>query len=137
MRHEIAEAGLSEEILVDSAGTAAYHVGNLSDARSRELAKSRGVVLESIARQFVASDFDRFDYVLAMDQDNFDDLHSLASSDEQVQKLFLFRSFDSTSEVGASVPDPYYGGAKGFDQVFSICEAASRGLLAYLRKTHL
>ena len=136
MQHLINQAGLASEIEVDSAGTAAYHVGKRADARSRKTATDRGIELPSIARQFVDSDFARFDYVLAMDQDNYDDLLALCETDSQRQRLALLRSFDSESPPGASVPDPYYGGAEGFTEVFEICQAACRGLLEHIKAEH-
>ena len=136
MQHLINEAGLAGEIEVDSAGTAAYHIGKRADARSRKAAKARGIELPSIARQFAGSGFSRFDYVLAMDQDNYDDLAELCETDSQRQRLALLRSFDSESAAGASVPDPYYGGPEGFTEVFEICEAACRGLLEHIKTEH-
>lgn len=136
MQHLINEAGLAGEIEVDSAGTAAYHVGKRADARARKAAKEHGIELPSIARQFVASDFTRFDYVLAMDQDNYDDLAEICEPGSQRQRLALLRSFDSASASGASVPDPYFGGTEGFTEVFEICEAACRGLLDHIKAEH-
>ncbi len=127
--------GLTEQIKVDSAGTAAHHVGERADPRARQTATQRGIELASIARQFVVKDFARCDYVLAMDQDNHDDLLELAPDEEGRSKLYLFRSFDPQSEQGASVPDPYYGGPGGFDEVFDICTAACDGLLDHMRKS--
>lgn len=127
--------GLTEQIEVDSAGTAAHHVGERADPRARQTATQRGLELTSIARQFVVEDFARSDYVLAMDQDNYDNLLALAPDEEGRSKLYLFRSFDSESEKGASVPDPYYGGPGGFDEVFDICSAACLGLLDHVRKS--
>ena len=136
MQDLVAKAGLGDLIELDSAGTGAYHVGERADRRSRSTAKARGVRLTSISRQFLASDFDAFDYVLAMDPDNFDNLETIATGEQALRRLFLFRSFDSASEAGAGVPDPYYGGPGGFDEVFDICEAACRGLLEHIRDEH-
>ncbi len=136
MQDLVEKANLGHAIEVDSAGTAAYHAGEKADPRSRSTAKARGITLRSIARQFVASDFENFDYVLAMDQDNFYNLESIADNPDSRERLHLFRSFDSESPEGADVPDPYYGGANGFNDVFDICEAACRGLLDHLRQEH-
>jgi protein-tyrosine phosphatase len=136
MQALVDKADLQGRIAVDSAGTGAYHVGEKADPRSRSTAVARGMKLRSISRQFVVSDFDSFDYVLAMDRDNYDNLASLAQSEAHQQRLFLFRSFDPASPEGADVPDPYYGGPSGFDDVFDICEAACRGLLAHLQQSH-
>lgn len=136
MKSEIATLNLSDRILVDSAGTIGHHQGSEPDARSKTIAQKRGVILTSVARKFLAEDFDTYDYVLAMDQNNYKDLEQLQSSQSHKEKLFLFRSFDSSSEPGATVPDPYYGGESGFDDVFDICQAATQGLLNYLREKH-
>jgi len=128
--------GLRDHVVVDSAGTAAYHAGERADPRSRAAAKRRDIDLPSIARQFRAIDFDDFDYVLAMDADNYENLREVAPSDGALEKLVMFRSFDPHSEPDAGVPDPYYGGDGGFDVVLDICEAACLGLLDHLRKQH-
>jgi protein-tyrosine phosphatase len=130
------KAGLGSSIEVDSAGTAGYHAGERPDARAAAAASRRGIELRSRARQFRAKDYDRFDYVLAMDQSNFDDLAELAGSASAREKLHLLRSFDPKSPRGAGVPDPYYGGDDGFEQVLDICTAACSGLLARVKKEH-
>jgi protein-tyrosine phosphatase len=89
-----------------------------------------------VARQFQPEDFARFDHVLAMDRENQAGLLALAPDPAARAKVRLLRSFDPASPPDAEVPDPYYGGARGFDEVFEICEAACRGLLAELRRTH-
>lgn len=134
MKHLLDQVGLLDRIEVDSAGTAAYHVGERADARSRAAASARGVRLDSISRQVTISDFDRFDYLVAMDQDNMDGLLDLARDERDRAKIVLFRSFDPESGAEASVPDPYYGGPGGFDDVFDICQAAARGLLDHIRR---
>lgn len=130
----VSQAGLEDTIQVESAGTAAYHIGELPDPRSREHAARRGLRLESRARQFQAKDFERFHYVLAMDQQNYRDLvalRSLARSDSV--HLALFRDFDRSSPRASSVPDPYYGGSEGFEEVLDQCERAAAGLLAAIQ----
>jgi|RhiMethySRZTD1v2_1073278.scaffolds.fasta_scaffold2623375_1 protein-tyrosine phosphatase len=131
----VREAGLSSRIEIDSAGTGAWHGGERADPRSRAEAKSRGVDLPSIARQFTAGDFDAFDYVIAMDRKNRVDLTRLAAGAAHERKVRLLRSFDAGAD-GPDVPDPYYGGDNGFARVFDICMAGCRGLLAHLRKEH-
>jgi protein-tyrosine phosphatase len=136
MHYLVDEAGLGGHIEIDSAGTAAYHTGERADSRSREAAQRRGIRLESIARQARPEDFHRFDYILAMDRSNHDELARIAPGDDALDRLHMFRSFDPDSAPGAGVPDPYYGGARGFDEVLDICEAACRGLLDHLVQTH-
>ena len=136
MRHLVREAGLASAIAVDSAGTGAWHVGEERDRRSRAVAKQRGMPIAGPARQFVRSDFDRFDLVLALDEENARDLRRLAPTDEARAKIRLLREFDDSAAPGAEVPDPYYGGPEGFELVFDVCLSACRGLLEYLQKTH-
>lgn len=133
MRALVRDAGLADRIAIDSAGTGAWHVGEPADARARAAARARGIELTGTARQFVRADLARFDYVLAMDRANLRALHALARSPEERARVHLFRSFDPTAPAGAEVPDPYYGGPQGFDEVLDICERACRGLLEHLR----
>jgi protein-tyrosine phosphatase len=136
MRHLVDGAGLGDRIGIDSAGTGAWHAGEAADRRSRETATRRGLRLDSIARQVTVGDFTRFDYLLAMDADNLRDLQDLAPDADARARVHLFRSFDPAASPGAAVPDPYYGGPGGFDEVLDICEAACAGLLAHLRREH-
>jgi protein-tyrosine phosphatase len=127
----VAEAGLAQRILVESAGTAAYHVGERPDPRTLRAARRHGVELPSVARAFARADFARFDYVLAMDRDNHANLLRMAPSAEAGARVRLLRSFEPDAS-DTCVPDPYYGGPEGFERVFQICDAACRGLLAHL-----
>jgi protein-tyrosine phosphatase len=133
MRALVREAGLASRIAVDSAGTGAWHAGEPADARARAAARARGIELTSTARMFVRADFERFDYVLAMDRANLRALRQLARGPEEHGRLHLFRSFDPTAPVDAEVPDPYYGGPEGFHEVLDICDRGCRGLLEHLR----
>jgi protein-tyrosine phosphatase len=136
MRHLVAREGLEDRVLLDSAGLGDWHVGGPRDSRSQKVGRKRGMALEGVARQFVAEDFERFDYVLAMDRQNLSGLMALAPDDAARAKVRLLRSFDPAAPPGAEVPDPYYGGPRGFDEVFDICQAACQGLLEHLRQTH-
>jgi protein-tyrosine phosphatase len=131
----VQDAGLAGRIAIDSAGTGAWHAGERADPRSRAEALRRGLELPSVARQFTAGDFDAFDYVIAMDRRNFRDLERLIGGGHHKRKLHLLRSFDAHAN-DPDVPDPYYGGDNGFADVFDICEAGCRGLLAHLREEH-
>ncbi len=128
----VREAGLSERIFVDSAGTHAYHLGEAPDRRSQETASKRGYDLSrQRARKVRGEDFLEFDYVLAMDQDNYYNLQAICPPGYEA-RLALFLDF--APELGQrEVPDPYYGGPNGFEQVFDLVEAASRGLLAEIQ----
>jgi protein-tyrosine phosphatase len=136
MRHLLAGAGLADKVEVDSAGTAGYHAGEPPDARARAAGRRLGIEVAGRARQFTRADFERFDYVLAMDRSNLDDLAELARDPELRKRLHLLRGFDPTSLPGASVPDPYYGGDEDFDDVVRICLAACTPLLDVLRREH-
>lgn len=131
--HYVREAGLTEVIRIDSAGTSGAHEGAPADSRSRDHAARRGYRLLSRSRRFVAEDFARFDYVLAMDQRNLESLVALRQkAPSSPARLHLFRDFDPDAPPGSSVPDPYYGGGLGFEEVLDQCERASRGLLETL-----
>lgn len=134
MRRFVDDAGLSGHFEVDSAGTGSWHVGEPPDSRSISAGKRRGFALSGRSRQFLPEDWDRFDYVLAMDRSNYDMLAEQVPEDQR-GKLRLIRSFDSASPKGASVPDPYYS-TDGFDEVIDLCEAACRGLLEHIQNTH-
>lgn len=127
--------GLEQRILTDSAGTIAYHVGEPPDRRARETADKRGINLNDLrARKVVAEDFERFDYVLAMDRDNYRDLMEICPPGRE-ERLHLFMDFAPQLPEN-EVPDPYYGGVAGFDRVFNLVEDASRGLLDHILNRH-
>ncbi len=127
MRKLVAERGLSDRIEIDSAGTGGWHVGAPPDERATEAAARRGIALEGSARKFSVEDFDRFDLVLAMDSENLRDLRALAPDEEARSKVRLLRG------PGLEVPDPYYGGPDGFDEVLDQVEEACRALLDEIR----
>lgn len=118
---------------IDSAGTAGYHVGELPDRRTRQAAARRGYDLSALrARVVEPRDFEYFDLILAMDRENLRALERRAPA-ERRERLRLFLDF--APETGISeVPDPYYGGPNGFEDVLDLIEAASRGLLQHLRR---
>jgi len=129
----VEKENLSASIRIDSAGTHAYHVGEDPDHRSQLTAREKGVDLSDIrARQVTQQDFIAFDYILAMDMDNYRNLLAItpAGYEKRVQ-LFL----DYAPQLGVrEVPDPYYGGGSGFYRVFDLVEAASVGLLGCIRQ---
>ncbi len=129
----VKNAKLSEQFYIDSAGTHAYHVGSPADLRSQEAALKRGIDLSDLcARQVTLDDFTEFDYILAMDKENYQILRMECPS-EYVDKLHLFLSF--APEIKEQyVPDPYLGGSNGFEHVLNLVEAASRGLLEDCRQ---
>lgn len=135
MRHLVRDAGLEAEFSIDSAGTAGYHTGEAPDRRARAAGARRGIEISGAARQFKRADFQRFDYVLAMDRANEQDLRELVPNDTAaLAKIHLLRSFDPRSPAGADVPDPYYGGDDGFDHVLDLCLAACQGFIDHVRR---
>jgi protein-tyrosine phosphatase len=134
MQRLVADAGLADWISVESAGTAAYHVGEKPDRRSRQAARQRGVDLASRASQFTKADFGRCDYVLAMDLANLRNLEAIRPRRGFDGHLGLLREFDPIAPPGAEVPDPYYGGPGGFEEVLDLCEAACRVLLDQIQR---
>ena len=133
MKHLVEQAGLAARFEVSSAGTGAYHVGEGADARAAEAARRKGIALTSEARQFVADDFDRFDYVVAMDRKNHAHLRRLTRRDADRDKLCLLREYDALAQL-QDVPDPYF--EDNFDEVFEICRAGCAGLLAHIVREH-
>ncbi|RVU30982.1 low molecular weight protein-tyrosine-phosphatase [Neptunomonas marina] len=128
----VAQAGLSGLVSVDSAGTAAYHIGKSPDQRSSAAAANRGYDLSSLrARQVSASDFEAFDYILAMDNENLANLQAIAPQDYDGHLGLLL---DFAQCVESEVPDPYYGGESGFEHVLDLVENASMGLLVDIQK---
>ncbi|MBL1276440.1 MAG: low molecular weight phosphotyrosine protein phosphatase [Ectothiorhodospiraceae bacterium] len=133
---QVKEANLSDHIEIDSAGTHAYHIGDAPDARSQKTALNRGIDLSRLkARRAVAADFDHYDYVLAMDRDNYQRLEGLCPAGSEY-KLQLFLSFAPNLEHD-EVPDPYYGGSMGFERVLDMIEVASEGLLQEIQLRYL
>jgi protein-tyrosine phosphatase len=126
-------AGLETRVHVESAGTGAWHLGEPADERARFTARRRGIALDGAAQRFSREDFARFDFVLSMDTSVLAALRRLARTADERAKVHNFRSFDPGSPTDAPVPDPYYGGDQGFEDVFDICEAGCRGLLEAVR----
>ena len=134
-RHWVDSADLTQQIHIDSAGTHAYHVGNPPDERSQAAALMRNINLSTQrARKVSPRDFSEFDYVLSMDNSNLHDLKLIVPAAVKTQPD-LFLNFATQSQE-REVPDPYYGGANGFEHVLDLIEDASRGLLVAIRERH-
>jgi protein-tyrosine phosphatase len=133
MRSLVREAGLEDRIEVDSAGTGGWHAGEPPDARSAAAAHRRGIELDGAARQVRVSDFEDFDLLVAMDRENLAGLLAVAPDDEAAGKARLLREFGPATEGDLDVPDPYYGGDRGFEDVLDLVNASCRGLLDELR----
>jgi protein-tyrosine phosphatase len=135
-RHVVIRAGLEDKIEIDSAGTHAYHVGDPPDPRAQLAAKRRGIDLSRLrGRKAVRADIETFDYVLAMDRENHENLLAICPEglESKVQLFMEFAPHRSEREV----PDPYFGGASGFDRVLDMIEEAAAGLLEDIRKNRL
>jgi protein-tyrosine phosphatase len=131
---QLVKQGLVNELSCDSAGTAAYHAGDQADYRMRQFAQKRGYQLTSISRPVnPALDFDRFDYIIGMDRQNIRDLKTMARDENDRKKIHLMTDF-CTNKKFDSVPDPYFGGASGFELVLDILEDACEGLIRELNK---
>jgi len=135
LRHELAAAGLAGEVHVESAGTGDWHVGEPPDRRATAAAAGRGVTLAGSAQRIEAFHFDDFDLILAMDRQNLAELRLLAPHAAGAGKLHLLREFDPLAvESGdLEVPDPYFGGTDGFEEVLDMVERACEGLIAEIR----
>jgi len=131
---KILKNGLGKQLSCDSAGTDAYHEGEQADSRMKQFASRRGYRLTSISRTFNRwIDFDQFDYIIGMDQQNIRSLKSMSRNDTDRDKIYLMTDFCENRRYN-SVPDPYYGGATGFELVLDILEDACEGLIKKLQK---
>jgi protein-tyrosine phosphatase len=131
MNHLVQEAGLGDRIECDSAGTSSYHIGSAPDRRMTVAAKARGIDLVGRARQFERSDFEAFDLILAMDRDNYEAICALDRAGKYRDNVRLMCDF-CTRHTLKEVPDPYYGGPEGFNQVIDLLMDACEGLLNYV-----
>lgn len=131
MRHLLVEEGLVEAVELDSAGTGDWHVGHAPDHRSAGAAASRGIELTGQARQVVSADFESYDLILAMDRSNHDDLLTLAPDEDARERVRLLREYDPEAIAAGEleVPDPYYGGDDGFEDVLDLVTRACQGLI--------
>jgi protein-tyrosine phosphatase len=126
--------GLEKHFHIESAGTSSYHVGEPPHPSTCAAALRKGIALNHRSQQFKAKDFARFDYVIALDNSNLNDLKRLTTDPTSLSKLSLLRNFDPQSPRNADMPDPYYQG--GFDGVVELCWAACEGLLSHIRQQH-
>lgn len=135
-RHLVERAGLAAHFIIDSAGTSSYHTGDPPDARTMSVARARGVQLSGAARQVKRADLNQFDYVLVMDADNFANVQRLGARAKTTAQVRLLREFDAEASRDLDVPDPYYGGPRGFEQVHDIVERSCTALLQHIRNEH-
>lgn len=131
----IEKAGLSDKIKCDSAGTIGYHEGDPADSRMKKHAIKRGYDLTSIARQFRYEDFEKFDYIIAMDRNNYSDIIAQDYDGKFTNKVSMMTDY-CTVHNAKEVPDPYYGGPEGFEKVLDLLEDACEGLLSKIKNEH-
>ncbi|GAB5531930.1 MAG: low molecular weight protein-tyrosine-phosphatase [Roseivirga sp.] len=131
-RDKVKKAGLDSQFKIDSCGTSAYHIGDQPDPRSVANAIENGVYLDHQARQFVSADFADFDYILPMDASNYRNVMNLKPENPNGD-VMLMREFDTLGR-GEDVPDPYYGGERGFQNVFDMLDRSTEVLLNTIRK---
>ena len=124
----IEREGLSDHFKVDSAGTSGYHAGSRADARMRDHSSKRGFELNSLSRQFIPQDFEKFDYILTMDKSNFSDVIVQTKDENERSKVRAFTDFCFNFDI-EEVPDPYYDGERGFEHVLDIVEDGCRGFM--------
>ncbi len=134
MNHLAAKSILSQEIECDSAGTANYHRGNPPDRRMQAAAVKRNIPMNGSARQFTKADFTNFDLILAMDRENYQNILALDPQQQYRSKVKMMCDF-ATQHPDKEVPDPYFGGAEGFDYVINLLTDACGGLLCQLEST--
>ena len=141
MREMILAKGLSQKFFVDSAGTMDYHIGKLPDQRTQKNAEKNGIIITHRCRQLSIPDFSAFDYIVAMDQSNLDDINLLSLSAfgklPPNENIFLLRKFDPENSDDLGVPDPYNGTSDDFENVFKIVQRSNEKLLDWLISKHL
>jgi len=136
LRELLSREGLSQALIVDSAGTAGYHVGEEPDSRMRQALTARGYKQWSLCRQVQPEDFSNYDLILAMDEQNLRDLRRICPKPELLSKLKLAASYCSRHEC-SEVPDPYYGSKKDFEHVIDLAEDFSQNLIAAFKISEL
>lgn len=135
-RQLVADAGLADRFEIDSAGTSAYHIGDPPDERTTAVARARGITLSGSARQIAREDFRRFDYIIVMDRENLTNVQRLARMVPPKGKVLMLREFDEAAGEDRDVPDPYYGGPSGFEDVHDIVQRSCAELLRRIRQEH-
>ena len=136
--HLIKERGWEDRFQVDSSGTAAYHIGELADPRTLKTLKKHNVALDHRARKFVSEDFVDFDFIMAMDASNYSNIMRVHGATENGNKVWMMRAFEesapNSNKSHLEVPDPYYGGDNGFDEVFEMLVRSQNNLLDYIAR---
>jgi protein-tyrosine phosphatase len=133
--HKIQQNGISNHFDVDSCGTSNYHIGDQPDPRTLASAKKNGVNINHLGRQLRPADLERYDYILAMDQSNLDNIFLLKDAEKYAEKISLLGKFDPEGK-GAEVPDPYFGGEEGFQFVYEMLDRTLDCFIRHVRKHH-
>lgn len=136
MKRFVDKNELQEIIEVDSAGTSGWHEGDLPDERMRAHGEARGYDFSSKARKFRKNDFDLFDYIIVMDDSNYNNVKSLANNNEHIEKIRMMTDFLVQNAHHNFIPDPYYGDSSGFEFVLDLLEDASEGLLQSIKNKY-
>lgn len=132
-KHKLHHNGLYQHVEADSCGTSDYHIGDTPDDRTVANALKNGVTIDHYGRQLTATDLQDFDFILAMDSSNYRNILRLPGAEVHKEKILMMRSFD-TSDDHLEVPDPYYGGERGFQEVFEILDRSTDGFINHLKK---
>lgn len=138
-KFQVKNAKLEQSLYGDSAGTAAYHIGEKPHHISTRVAQDHGVSLDHCGRQFAHKDFTDFDFIICMDKSNYENVVNLSQSDQDTKKVHLMRQWEFSVEPGnlndaESVPDPYFGGEDGFVDVHRLLETCCKNLISFLTK---
>lgn len=136
LKKKVRDAGMDAWVEVDSCGTSDYHIGDGADPRTIANATRHGVPIEHCARQLVKEDLRDFDFIFAMDKNNYQNILRLAAGADVKEKIKLMREFDPESK-GGEVPDPYHGGEDAFQEVFDILDRSTGAFLDYLRNAYV
>lgn len=133
--HKIQQFGIAHRFVVDSCGTGNYHIGQQPDPRTVKNARRNGVPIDHACRQLHVNDLETFDYILAMDASNLSNILKLPNASDHAGKIMLMREFDPDGK-GHEVPDPYFGGDDGFQQVFEILDRTMFHFIEHLKRNH-
>jgi len=132
-KDKVSRKNLGRSFEIDSCGTSNYHIGDIPDSRTFAIARKHGIELDHIVRQLTLEDLEEYDYILAMDRNNFQNILRLSDNAVHKEKIFMMREFDSIDK-GKEVPDPYYGNEREFQEVFDMLERCSDNFLDWVVK---
>jgi protein-tyrosine phosphatase len=131
-RKHVIDSGLEHDFYIDSCGTADYHIGHSPDPRSRHNALDNGLIYDHLGRQLSYDDLVEFDYIVAMDHSNLENIKKLANGSVREAEILMMREYDPAADH-VDVPDPYFGGDNGFQEVFEILDRSTKALLDQLK----